>query len=391
MKKIVLLFGAASLLLFGMSYPQFKQSVLRHSKILQSKRLSLSAAQQENKILLRTENPTLGLEASQFNPEIGDNRFGYRAAASQSIRTGGFYGALEQKAQAQALLQQAYFSQGRSGFIKELERLYTQYVYQDRLVTLLKEEYTISQRVATIAKTRYESGAESRVQYIQAKTDAMMVKTNILSAKRTAKSTYYQMLGLSGLNREVTLQKKFIYPLSSTITGSGGNSPLSNILSAQKENFASEVEINDRSFKSYSLLGELEKEPDQSIARIGISVPIPLFNQNREEKALATIKMRQAELDQEYLQANETMQREALAYSIHELSTQYQSLKVLEKEQKELMELFEEGYRISKGSLLDLMLTKQKLVNTWKSLLSTHKMVNDQRIELNYLQGKYNE
>jgi hypothetical protein len=219
----------------------------------------------------------------------------------------------------------------------------------------------------------------------------MMVRTNILSAKRTAKSTYYQMLGLSGLNREVTLQKKFIYPLSSTITGSGGNSPLSNILSAQKENFASEVEINDRSFKSYSLLGELEKEPDQSIARIGISLPIPLFNQNREEKALATIKMRQAELDQEYLQANETMQREALTYSIRELTTQYQSLKVLEKEQKELMELFEEGYRISKGSLLDLMLTKQKLVNTWKSLLSTHKMVNDQRIELNYLQGKYNE
>ncbi len=101
--------------------------------------------------------------------------------------------------------------------------------------------------------------------------------------------------------------------------------------------------------------------------------------------------MRQAELDQEYLQANETMQREALAYSIRELNTQYQSLQVLEKEQKELMELFEEGYRISKGSLLDLMLTKQKLVNTWKSLLSTHKMVNDQRIELNYLQGKYNE
>lgn len=391
MKKIILIFTASSLTLFGMSYSQFKQSVIRNSKILQSNHLSLSSTEQQNAILLRPENPSLYLEASRFNPDAGDNRYGYKAIYSQPIRTGGFYGALTQKAQAQQILQQAFVSEGRAGFLKELEHLYTEYVYQNRLYTLLQKNYKISQRIAAIANERYKSGAESRAQYIQAKTEAMLVKTEILSARQESKTIYYQMLGLAGLNKNVSLQKKFIYPVSEKVSSRSYSSPLSKVLSAKRERFAAEVEANDRTFKSFSLLGELEKEPDQSIARIGISMPIPFFNQNREEKALATIKMRQAELDKEQLDRNEAMQRRSFSNAIHELNLQYHELKALEKEQKKLLGLFEEGYRISKGSLLDLMITRGRLVSTQKRLIKTQKMVNDQRIQLNYLQGKYND
>jgi outer membrane protein TolC len=391
MKKIIFLFAATSLTLFGMSYSQFKKNVLRHSKILQSNQLNLSASKQENTILMRPSNPTLELEVSQFNPEFGDTRPGYRATYGQAIRTGGFYDSLSQKAVAQKILQEAYVSEGEAGFLRELERLYTEYVYQNHLYTLLQQDLKISQRVANIAKDRYESGAESRAQYIQAKTEAMMAKTEILSVKREVTVIYYQMLGLAGFDKRVSLQKSFIYPVSAKITISTTNSPLSKILSAKKERFAAEAAVNDRSLKSFSLFGELEKEPDQSIARIGISVPIPFFNRNKEEKALATIKMRQAELDRQQLQHNETMQRRSLANSIRELSAQYHALRVLEKEQNELLGLFEEGYRISKGSLLDLMITKRRLIGTRKELLRTQKLANDQRIQLNYIQGKYND
>ena len=64
---------------------------------------------------------------------------------------------------------------------------------------------------------------------------------------------------------------------------------------------------------------------------------------------------------------------------------------MLEKDQNELLLLFEEGYRISKGSLLDLLLTKRKLVSTRKTLIETVKLLNEQKIQLNYLQGKYND
>ncbi len=391
MKKIFILLIATSLSLFGMSYEQFKQSVLRHSKILQSKRLSLSAAKQESAILLRAENPLLEVEVSQFNPEIGEIRTGYRATYSQPIRTGGYYDALSQKATAGKVLQQAYVSQGVSGFLKALEKLYTEYVYRERLVALLQQDFAVSQRVSGIAEERFRSGAESRAQYIQAKTEAMMAKTEILDAKRQARTLYYQLLGLAGLSKKVTLHRQFIYPLFAKVSTGSFESPLSQVLAAKREIFAAEAAANDRTFKAFSLYGEMEKEPDQSIARVGVSVPIPFFNQNREEKALAMIKMRQTELDRQHLQASETMQRESLRSAIRDLSTEYRSLKTLQKEQKELLSLFEEGYRISKGSLLDLMITKRRLIETGKALLQTQKLANDQRIELNYLQGKYHD
>jgi hypothetical protein len=103
------------------------------------------------------------------------------------------------------------------------------------------------------------------------------------------------------------------------------------------------------------------------------------------------IKMRQAELDRQQLHASETMRRVSLQSAIRDLSVQYRSLEALRKEQQELLGLFEEGYRISKGSLLDLMLTKRRLIETGKALLQTKKLANDQRIELNYLQGKYHD
>ena len=106
---------------------------------------------------------------------------------------------------------------------------------------------------------------------------------------------------------------------------------------------------------------------------------------------LAKIKMQQAELDRQQLTVNENMQKKSLSSSIRELSAQYYALKSLEKEQKELLGLFEEGYRISNGSLLDLMITRKRLIETRIEILKTEKLINDQRIELNYLQGKYNE
>lgn len=380
-----------SLTLFGMNYRQFKQNVLKHSKILQSNRLTLDAAQKESDILMLADNPTLELETSRFNPDIGGSRFGYRASYSQPIRTGGYYSALTQKAQARKLLQRAYAAQGKAGFLRELEHLYTAYIYQSKRTLQLKQEHTISQKLASIAKERFKHGAESRAQYIQAKTDAMMVKTEILAAKRKSRVIYYQMLGLAGLGKNVSLSKRFIYTVSSKVPSYPSHSPNAKILEAKERAFSSEASLNDHAFQNFSVVGEFESEPEQNIGRIGLSIPLPIFNDNSEKKMLAKIKQHQARLDREQLQQNEAMQRASLRESIRELSAQYHALKTLEKEQKELMKLFEEGYRISKGSLLDLLITKRKWVNTQQSLIQTQRLINDQKIELNYLEGRYND
>ena len=210
MRKTVFIFIAFSVTLFAMNFSQFKQSVLRNSKILKSGRLSISAEQQKNAILLRSENPTLELEGIRFNPDAGDDRMGYRGTYTQPIRTGGYYDALSQKAQAEMMLQKAYVSQGQAGFIKELEKIYTEYVYMDKLYRLMREDYKISERISSVANERFKGGAESKAQYLQAKTEVMMAKTQMLSPKRETQNIYYQMLGLAGLGNSVALERKFI-------------------------------------------------------------------------------------------------------------------------------------------------------------------------------------
>ena len=137
MKKIIMLFFTLSLTLFGMSYTKLKKHTLKHSKVLQSQNLSLQTTEQENNILLRTSNPTLTLEASRFNPDFSSSELGYSISATQTIRTGSYMDGIKDKTYATTLLHKAFVTQGKAGYIKTLERLYTEYVYQNKMLTLL--------------------------------------------------------------------------------------------------------------------------------------------------------------------------------------------------------------------------------------------------------------
>ncbi len=386
-----MIFLTLGLSAFGMSYQQFKKHTLSNAKVLQSQALSLQTTQEENKILLRTQNPTLNLEASQFDPDLGSSSFGYAFTASQNIRTGNYYEGLEAKANASALLQQAYIKNGKAGYIKRLETLYTSYVYQSKLLFLLQEEYKLSNKVTGMVQERYTNGSENRVAYLQAKTDTLSLKTELYSTKQQMHSLYYQLLALAGLTTGLSLDKTFIYSVTPTKMQATKEHPKQQILQAKGKLIESQIHMNDSSINSYELYGEMESEPEQSILRVGLSIPIPVFNDRSEEKALAKLQMQQLSLDKEQLGIDLNTQKEILHSSIRELSGQYNSLKTLKREQTILNDLLQEGYKIAQGSIFMMMSAKNKLIQTQKSLLQTHKMINLQKIELYFLQGAYND
>jgi len=395
MRRLLVLSLCASIctttMLSAMSFSQFKKRVIRESKILKRSRLSLLATDEESKIAMRSANPTMELEMSQFRPDIGDDRGGFRASYAQPIRTSGYYDSLSQHTSAQKLLQKAYIVEGRAGFIKKIEKLYVDLVYRDQLYRLLEGDLKISKRVADIVKERFESGAESRVQYMQAKTEVISSKSKLISLKREIDDIYFDMMKISGLGADVKLDMSFTYPISAENSNQKSNSPLAEILSAKEHRYSTDVHMQDRVLKQYSLFTELEKEPDQSVIRIGIEIDLPIFNQNNEERSLAKIRMRQARLDREQLQNSEDVERRAILNSMKTLTKEYYMLKDLAKEQREVLELLEEGYRISKGSLLELMVARKRVIDTNKKILYTHRVYNMKKIDLNYLQGVYND
>jgi len=389
--KTLAIFLTFSLTLFSMSYEQFKKHTLKNSKILKSQTLSLQSRQQENNILLRTTNPVLNIEGSRFNENVGDNSFGYAVSASQSIRMPGYMDGLHSKAKASSLLSQAFITQGRAGYMKTLEELYTQYVYQNKMLTLLQQEYTLSDKVTNMVKERYQSGSENKVAYLQARTETLTLKTQMYTTKQQQSTLYYQLLAVAGFNSNVSLEKRFIYSVSSKTKNSSKLSPQQQVLKAKEKVFQSDYSMNQGALQNYNLYAGMEKEPDQSILRFGLNIPLAIHNDRSEERMLARLKMQQTQLDTEQLNINTRSQKQMFKAAIRELSNQYYALRTLQKEQQELTNLLQEGYQIAKGSLFQLMTAKNKLIQTRKALLQTQKMINDQKIALRFLQGDYND
>lgn len=391
MKKIILIFTLSTYVVFAMSYKEFKKYTDKNAKALQSQALSIKTTQEENKILLRTQNPTLELEASRFNPNMIEPRFGYSVIASQTVRTGNYYGSLEDQATASTLLQQAYVRDGKAGYFRTLENLYTEYVYQSKLLALLQEEYTLSGKMTDMVHERYKSGSENRVAYLQAKTDTMMLKTQMYTTKQEMHRLYYQLLAIAGLNKKVSLEKHFIYSVSTQTSSVAKTSPKEQILEAKKKLLESKIRMNESSINSYEVYGGIEDEPKQSILRVGVSIPLPIWNDKSEEKSLAKLQMQQLSLDKEQLNIDLNSQKEMIKASIQELSEQYHSLKTLKAEQQILNDMLQEGYKIAQGSIFVVMSSKNKLIQTQKSLLQTQKAINNQKIELRFIQGQYND
>jgi len=389
-----MVFLGFSLTAFGMSYAKFKKHTLTHAKVLQSQALNVEKIKHKNNIALRTPNPTLGVEVGRYDPDFSGNDYGYSISASQTIRTDGYLTALTSKAEAKTLLSRAYTAQSKAQYIKKLEDLYTEYVYESKMLLLLKEESKLSAKMTRVAKERYLNGSETKVSYLQARTQTLALKTQMYTTKQKMNSRYYTLLAMGGFSKKVTLSKKFIYSVSAKTKGKKGNSKYNSkhkILLAKEKLYASELHMSQNRFNSYDLTTGIEKEPEQSILRVGVSVSLPLRHNKEEEKALARLKMQQLKLDRGQLTLDIKSQKQMLRSAIRELSQQYHALKILKKEQQSLSNLLTEGYNIAQGSLFELMLTKNRLIQTKKSLLQTHKEINHQKIALRLLQGNYND
>jgi len=391
MQKLILILAACTLSSWGMSYTQFRDYTLKHSPLLKSRALNVKKADITNAIDLRAENPVLTLEGSRFDPDDARKSYEYAVALTQSIRTPWYMEGIRQKSRANTLLAQAFKTQGHAGYLKTLENLYTEYVFQSRLLLLLKSEYRLSKRIAQMVKERYESGSENKVAYLQARTQTLSLKTQLYTTKQQRDTLYYQLLAVAGIEKNVSLQQRFIYPVSPVTKTSAKRSAQQQILDAKERLYRSELLMNKSGFRNFDLYSSLEKEPDQSVIRVGVNIPLSINNDRTEERMLAKLRMQQIALESRQLAVSLKMRKEMLKSAIGELSQQYRALKSLQKEQKELVALLEEGYRIAKGSLFQLMSEKQKRIETQKALLQTQKMINIKKIELRFLQGDYND
>ena len=388
MKKILLLCLSAWTLIAG-DYMSFEKRVLENSPRLKALRMEVDAAKIEGEIALRYANPELEAEASRYDMDRGGDDNGWRLSLAQPMRMIGLGDDLKRFADLLRLGAEAGVADEKSDFIVQLRSAYLEWVKAHRTAGLAQEEIILAKRLAHIAEERFKEGAGTRAQVMQARLEADDARMKRLEAQQRSEESYGKLLALTGMRESFRLDPQFLYPLES-ITATGDISANSRVKRRETEGKLLEADAkrNDYALKEWKLGAEYEEEPDQSITRLNIGIELPFFNANREERRLALLRAEQKKLEAKRLKASLQTRMESLARRYEQLLKLHAGMKERIDRQEALLRLFEEGYRTAKTSLLDLIATKNGLIDSRRRLLDIEYRANLYRLQIDYLQGR---
>ena len=139
------------------------------------------------------------------------------------------------------------------------------------------------------------------------------------------------------------------------------------------------------------LYGEFESEPDQSIARIGVDIPLAIFNTKSQERTIAKLQAKKSELISENINTTLSMKLKELSRSIESLSGLQLSTSELYKSQKELLLMYEDAYKIASIDLIELQVIKNQMIKTKEDAIEIELSKEQNIIQHNFLTGEYNE
>ena len=389
MLKSILIYGFLCTFLGAESFDYFLQKAIQNSPYLESSALAVKQTKEEGDILTRYENPTLELEYSSFKPDIGSSDDGYRVSYSQPIRLWNVVDDKRAVASSNIKSANASFAQKKAIFIRDMSISYTLYCQSKMLLALGDDELQIAKKIYDISVARFEGGSISKGVKLQALVDFEMSESAKDFLSLNSMKSYYSLLKFAGINEEIELDSAYDFTIISDLQNI--NNPTLEVFKAQQNQALREAKVNSNSVEWMNLFAELQNEPQQDVARIGLNFPLAFFNDKSQEKTIATLQASRTEL----LIKNEKIR---LNIELTKLQKERQSLlKLTQKSEKilstqlELLNMYEDGYKISNINLMQLQDIKNKVIKTKRTLIQIHTALNQNAIYTNYTQGSYNE
>ena len=377
---IVLLF---SLPLFGLDFSEFYKKAIKNSPYLQGNELSLKQAKLEAKKLTRYQNPSLELEYTRF--EDGN---GGRVAYSQPIRLWGVGDAADALAERLKENAQDGFVFQKALFAKELILRYLVYKEAAHLEKLSNEETKIAQTIYKISKERFANGTIPKSDTLQAKLTLDLSLTKQDEAKLRTHNAYYAMIAFSGLDEDMAVDTAYEVILQNPSISSH---PLIGYKHATADLYEAKGKLYSNKIEWVEVYGEYEKEPQESIYRVGLNIPLALFNQKNEERRYALLEARRNELLAKNIEKKVTLDMLRLQKERTILQNLLMRYRQSIKEGEELIHLYQEAYKIANIDIVQLQQAKNALIQTKKALIETTIKLERNALEQNYLQGVYNE
>jgi len=376
-----------STLLSADNFDKFLDLALQSNQELKTAMLSLEQSEKKSQQMLQYKNPSLELELASFNPQVGSSELGSRVAISQPIRLWGLQSDTKSYTNAQTQLLRAKQNLTRSMFIYSVSMNYLNYIYEQKSLVLSIESLALAKKIFDITDAMYQAGKISRAEALQAKLTFSRQSSQVALQKYQQKKDYYTLLKYSNITQEFEIDSEYIFVLKEKKV----QNPELQVL--QKSTLSAQNQATLRSHKVewMELVAEYENEPDQNIFRVGLSIPLAIFDTQSQAKDIALLELKK---QNSFIDSKEKMlsfELKRLRSELDELEALKQSDKKLLQDEVALLAMFEEGYKIANINLLSLEYIKNSLIQTKENLLDIEHSKQKNIIKINYLQGSLND
>ncbi|EQB40627.1 hypothetical protein M947_02130 [Sulfurimonas hongkongensis] len=384
--SIVVLISAS---LFAQNFDVFLDNAIKKSPYLKSSRVEISQAKEQGLMTTRYKNPSLDLVYSKFKPDISRDENGYSVTITQPIRLWGVGSDAQALSNATIKKASSNYALSYAEFARDISLLFTKYAQTKKMFELAKEELEIAEHIYEISKQRNLAGTISKSEMLQSRVEYEMVEIKAQTLNLDIQERYFALLEFAGAREEIELDFTHEFRLSKgSLTK---NNPEINYLLSYKDEAKASSQIDSNKLKWIDINAQYESEPDQDIFRVGASIPLAIFNTSKEERRIAKLEADKAQL---LIQNQEAK----LSTEMSRLKKQRDLLLLLKskneqtlKTQIELLEMFEDGYKIASVNLLELQNIKNRVIKTKESLIKIETTLNQNIITNNYLLGAYND
>lgn len=387
MQKSIFISILVCSILGAQSFDEFLETAIKSSPLLQASSIKIEQTIEEEKIRNRYENPTLELEFSSFKPDGAQSKNGYRAALSQPIRLYGISDKQQELGRVNIELQKSKQRVTRAEFIRTLSLEYLKYVHLLRLRDLSFKSLEIAKDIYNISKERYEAGSISRGEFLRAQIELNMLNFDFDSLVLEQKNQYYKLLKIAAIDEEIALETSHNFILEKN----RGKNPQLLVLENEQKSLASGAKLYGNALEWVNLNAEFEKEPEQNIYRVGVAIPIAIFNKKDEESSIATLEAKQLSHLSAIEEKSINLELKQLSFENSALLNLKKSNEKILKDEEELLGMFQEGYKIANVNLLELQDIKNRLIRTQEQLINIRTAQERNIITQNYLLGDYNE
>jgi len=383
MRKTTLVTILFCLSLFGRDFRSFEKEVL--SSALELKIEALRQEMESIKTTLPLYDKPIELElfASEYKERI------YEAGGSVGIKIPILLNEKELRAIATARHKRGRLlvRYAKAKFLKQLELLYTDYVYTAKKEKIAMQNVALAQKLLHLVQQRYKAKATTKKDLLRSQAVVLEAKKEALQARRERERA--RMALQSFAQKEIDCIPKFLYETFDEKKGIG-MLPFRILELAIQEALQQKKSVSKK-LRRIDLVLEYEKEPDQDIYRAGVAIPFINDEMVREQKYLAIMQERALKLKLNKNRYKLTTQLEIFKQNAKLLQSEIEESRTLLSQEREALRLIVKSYELQAATITELLQARQSLLKAQHALLQSRYELQKRIIQIRFIQGEYDD